>query len=210
MTTDDSALPKGFDEKTGPAAFPTEDNVAPLNLDADVKTVELEARVVALEAELAQAKDQTLRAMADAENARRRAERDRDDAGKFAISNFARNLLSVADNFRRALDATSDDMKVDPKINALLTGIEATERELISALERVGIRKIPALEQPFNANLHEVMFEIPASGKPAGTVLQVIEDGYTIHDRLLRPARVGVAKADAGTPPPSHQLDEQV
>lgn len=163
-----------------------------------------QSRVIDLEAESQQNKDQTLRALAEAENTRRRAERDREDTSKFAITSFARNLLSVADNFRRALRAAGDEMRADPNVANLLVGIEATERELIAAFERAGIRRIPALGLPFNANFHEVMFEIPSPSVQPGTVLQVVEEGYTIHDRLLRPARVGVSKADGsgGALPP--------
>ena len=213
MSAEEKPLPDGFDKKTGPAAFADDVDITTLPIDEAGQSAEIEAlrsRIAALETDLQQAKDQMLRAMAEAENTRRRAERDREDAGKFAISNFARGLLSVADNFRRALDASDEAMRADTKVAALLTGIEATERELLSAFDRVGIRKIPALEQPFNANLHEVIFEMPGSGKPAGTVMQVVEEGYTIHDRLLRPARVGVARNDAGSAPPTHNLDEQV
>ena len=154
-------------------------------------------------------KDQLLRALADAENTRRRAERDRDDAMKYSISNFARHLVTVADNLRRAIAAVSDDLKsADPRIENLMTGVEAIERDLLAAFERVGIRKITALGHPFNANQHEVMFEGPSAGAIPGTVIQVVEEGYTIHDRLLRPARVGVAKAADGGGP-SHTVDTQ-
>lgn len=155
-------------------------------------------------------KDQLLRALADAENTRRRADRDRDDAMKYAISNFARGLLTVSDNLHRALSAIPDDLKSsDPRVGNLVMGIEATERDLMSAFDRVGIKKIDALGQPFNAHHHEVMFEGSASGVAPGTIIQVIEEGYMIHDRLLRPARVGVAKAGLSGDPASHTVDTQ-
>lgn len=160
---------------------------------------------------IAEMKDQLLRALAEAENTRRRAERDREEASKYAVANFARSLLSVADNLRRALAAIpADARETDPRIDNLVVGIESTERELLNAFSRMGIKKIEAMGQIFNANFHEVMFEIPGSGKPGGTVMQVMEDGYTIHDRLLRPARVGVAKDDGSSAPPPHSVDQSV
>lgn len=205
----DNTLPKGFDQKTGPAAFDTPEPALE-NEGADTAQIaELSARLQVIEGELKDAKDQTLRAMADAENTRKRAERDRDDAGKYAISNFARGLLNVADNFRRAIESIPADLHDDERIKNLITGIEATEKELLASFDRVGIKPIPAMDQPFNANLHEVMFESPGTGKAAGTVVQVIETGYTIHDRLLRPARVGVAKAEPGAPANNHNIDTQ-
>ncbi len=151
-----------------------------------------------LKAENAALKDQALRAMAEAENARRRAQKDREDASKFAINSFARDLLPVADNLRRALDSVSQEIAgLDPKVQSLLDGVEATERELLRGLERHGVKKIEAIGKTFDPNLHEVMFEMPAGGQPAGTVMQVVENGYTLQGRILRPARVGVA-ADEG------------
>ncbi len=212
MSTDPfSSQPSGFDQKTGPAAFGAPAAPSPAAGEPDVSTPsapDVTERLQALETENAQLKDQALRALAEAENTRRRAERDREDASKFGITNFARGLLNVADNLRRALDAIPADLRDgDPRLQALIAGIEATERELLSGFERVGIKKIAALETLFNANLHEVMFEAPGTGKSPGTVVQVIEDGYTIHERLLRPARVGVAKGDGPTP---RTIDQQV
>lgn len=156
------------------------------------------AEFEALKAENAALKDQALRAMAEAENARRRAQKDREDASKFAINSFARDLLPVADNLRRALDSVSQEIAgLDPKVQSLLDGVEATERELLRGLERHGVKKIEAIGKTFDPNLHEVMFEMPAGGQPAGTVMQVVENGYTLQGRILRPARVGVA-ADEG------------
>jgi len=157
----------------------------------------------ALQAELLSAREQTLRALAEAENARKRAKQDREDASKYAITNFARDLLSVADNLRRGLDAITDDVKANEQMNNVVTGIEATERELLNTLSKNGVLKIDPMGKPFDPNFHEVMFEAPGTGQPAGTVVEVIETGYVIKDRLLRPARVGVAKDDGSTPPAS-------
>ena len=156
--------------------------------------------LAALQAELADTKDKLLRALAEAENTRRRASKERDDAGSYAISAFARDILSVADNLRRAIEAVPPDALQDERIKNLFDGIEATERVLLSAFEKNHVKKLEPLGEKFDPNFHEVMFESPGTGKPAGTVFQVMEVGYQLKDRLLRPARVGVAKGDGGKP----------
>lgn len=201
------SLPEGFNVKTGPAAWAEKAAKAETQAAPDSTGPDYPAVVGALQDEIAKLKDQAMRALAEAENTRRRAERDREDASKYAITNFARDLVSVADNFLRALAAVPEDLKgTDPRIDNLLGGIEATERELQKVFERFGIRKIDPQGEAFNANYHDVMFEVPNTGKSAGTIMQVVEVGYTIHDRLLRPARVGVAKADPAQPP-THTVD---
>ncbi|MGA1856727.1 nucleotide exchange factor GrpE [Azospirillum sp. 11R-A] len=159
-----------------------------------------EDRVAKLEAEVASLKDQLLRAMAETENTRRRAQRDREDASKFAVSSFAKELVSVADNLRRALDAVpAEGREQDDVLKGLAVGVEATERQLFAAFDRAGIKKLDPAGEPFDPNFHQVMFEIENTGKAAGTVVQVLQPGYTIHGRLLREAMVGVAKGgDAG------------
>jgi molecular chaperone GrpE len=157
--------------------------------------------LVALQAENAELKDKALRAVAEAENTRRRAQREREDAVRYAAANFARDMVQVSDNLRRAVAAIKPEEReaADPSIKALVEGVEATERQLLATFERHGIKEItPAPGDRFDANLHEAMFEVPGSGQPAGTVVQVIEAGYSIGDRLLRAARVGVAKAEEG------------
>lgn len=153
------------------------------------------ARIAELEAEVAAMKDQALRAMAEAQNVRRRAEKETADASKYAIASFAREMIVVADNLRRALDAIDTDVrKADEAVENLAVGVEMTEKEMLSAFERAGIQQIDALEKRFDHNFHEALFEIPDESKPAGTVMQVIETGYVLKDRLLRPAKVGVSK----------------
>ena len=148
-------------------------------------------------AKIAELKDQNLRALAETENVRRRVQRDRDEALKFATTGLAKDLLPVADNLRRALDAIPKDaLEKDEALRNFATGVEMTERLLLAALERHQIKRIEAVGQKFDANLHQAMFEVPGTGQPAGTVVQVLEAGYTIQDRLLRPALVGIAKAD--------------
>lgn len=147
------------------------------------------------QAEIAQLKDQLLRALAETENTRRRAERDREDAGKYAVTNFARDMLTVADNLRRAIDAVPADAKTgNTALATLMEGVELTDRQLQSMLEKHGIARINPMDQAFDPNLHQAMFEVPGTGKPSGTVVQVLQVGYVIHGRLLRPALVGVAK----------------
>lgn len=157
--------------------------------------------VETLRAELAQMKDQTMRALAEAENARTRAKKDREDASKFAVSGFAKDLLSVADNLRRALDAVpAEVLEQHDQIKNLVDGIEATEREMLRAFEKNKIEKIDPKGKNFDPNFHEVMFEAPVSGTPGGQIIEVIEVGYALNGRLLRPARVGIAKDDGSTP----------
>jgi molecular chaperone GrpE len=149
------------------------------------------------DAEIAQLKDQLLRALAETENTRKRAERDREDTAKFAVANFARDMLAVADNLSRAVDSVPADARAgNAALATLLEGVELTDRQLQSLFEKHGIARLAPMGQPFDPNLHQAMFEMPGTGKPAGTVVQVLQAGFTIHGRLLRPALVGVAKGE--------------
>lgn len=147
------------------------------------------------DAEIAELNDRLLRALAETENVRRRAQRDREETSKFAIAGFARDVLSVADNLRRALDAVPEDAGDNEALGSLVGGIELTERELGSIFQRHGVEKIDPVGEKFDHNLHEAMFEIPIADAEPGTVLQVVETGYVLNGRLLRAARVGIAKA---------------
>lgn len=161
-----------------------------------------ESEVDKLNTELAMMREQALRALAELENTRKRSLKDREDAAKYAVSGFARDLLDIADTFRRALDSAPADLReADPRLAALLDGITATEVKMLDIFARHGIKRIDPLDAPFDPNFHEVMFEVPNTGKPQGTIIQVIESGYILHDRLLRPARVGVAKGEADATP---------
>lgn len=156
------------------------------------------SRVMTLEQEVSTLKDQLLRALAEVENIRRRAQREREDLSKYAVSNFAKDLLPVADNLRRALEAAPAEARDgSDMLKTLAIGVEATERQLAAAFDRVGIRKQEPLGESFDPNFHQVMFEVENTGRPAGTVVQVLQAGYTIHGRLLREAMVGVAKRGA-------------
>jgi molecular chaperone GrpE len=154
--------------------------------------------VTRLETELADSRDRLLRALAETENVRRRGEREREDTARFAISRFAGDLLSVADNLHRALEsAPQSAVEGNEFLAQLVGGVSATERELYNVFEKHGLKRIDPLGQKFDPNFHEVLFEIETPDKPAGTVVQVLEAGYTIGGRLLRPARVAVAKNGA-------------
>jgi molecular chaperone GrpE len=158
-----------------------------------------EAVVAVLKAEVSDLRDRLLRAAAEMENTRKRAERDKQDATRYAAANFARDMLQVSDNLRRAIQTLKEDERAGAadSVKAMVEGVEMTERQLLSIFERHGIREItPQPGERFDANLHEAMFEVPGTEHPAGTVVHVLEGGYMIGDRLLRAARVGVAKTE--------------
>jgi len=161
--------------------------------------------IAALRAEVAELKDRALRALADAENTRRRAEREKADASQYAVTKFARDMLSVADNLQRALGAMPADARAGaaPQVKAVLEGVEATERHLQSTLERHGIKLIDTTGARFDPNLHQAIAEVPAPGFPAGAIVNVVQTGYLIADRLLRPAMVTVARAESAPEPSS-------
>lgn len=148
-------------------------------------------------AEIAELKDRLLRAVAETENLRKRAAREREEAARYAISGFARDVLGVADDMARALGGPPESAREAADAKALVEGLELTRRNLDAALERHGIARIDPAGEPFDPNLHEAMFEVDAPGAAPGSVVQVVEAGYRIHDRLLRPARVGVARRAA-------------
>lgn len=152
-------------------------------------------RLSALEADLAEAKAAVLYAQAETQNVRRRLEKDAQDARAYAATGFARDMLSVADNLERALQAIPADLRDDEKFKGLVTGLEATGRELVSVFERNGISKVQALGEKLDPNRHQAMMEMPTADVEPGTIVQEMQAGYVIRDRLLRPALVGVAKA---------------
>ena len=159
-------------------------------------------RVRQLETELAELKDKSLRALADAENTRRRAQRELSDARKYAASGIIKDLLNVSDNLNRALEAVPDDVRnADDQVKNLVLGVEMVEKDLLNAFEKHGVRKIEPLGEPFNHEFHQAMYEVENSGKPSGTIVELLQPGFVMHDRLIRPAMVAVAKGDPGTPP---------
>ena len=152
--------------------------------------------VAALAKEAADLKDRLLRTLAEMENLRRRTEREVADARTYGVTNFARDILAVADNMERALKALDDEIreKADAGVKALLDGVELTERELIKAMEKHGIKRLEPVGEKFDPNFHQAMFELPDESVPPGTVVQVVQPGYKIGERVLRPAMVGVSK----------------
>jgi molecular chaperone GrpE len=152
-----------------------------------------------LDRELAEVKDRLLRTLADMDNMRKRTEREVADSRVYGISAFARDILGVADNMHRAMQALDDDLraKVDEATKALLEGVELTERELMNVLEKHGVKRIDPLGQKFDPNRHQAMYEVEDASVPSGTVAQVMQSGYLIGERVLRPALVAVTKGGA-------------
>lgn len=147
--------------------------------------------------ESAEFKDKLLRTLAEMENLRKRTEREVLDARVYGIAGFARDVLAVADNMHRALEAIGPELRegADAKVKALIEGVELTERELLKSLEKNGVKKFSPQGEKFDPNVHQAMYEVPTSDQPAGQVAQVIQAGYMIGDRVLRPALVAVSKA---------------
>ena len=144
---------------------------------------------------LAEAQEQVLRTLADSENLRRRLEREKEDLGNYIVSNFAKEILSVVDNLQRAIKSIEDKKEDENAFTTFVEGIELTEKQLITSLEKFKIKKINTDNEAFDPNLHQAMFEIEGKNSEAGKISEVIQDGYTIGDRLLRPAMVGVFKS---------------
>jgi molecular chaperone GrpE len=164
------------------------------------------ANQAAFAQEVADYKDKLLRTLADMENMRRRTDREVAEARAYGISSFARDMVGVADNIRRALDSARE---AGPDAKALVEGVELTERELLKTLEKHGVKKFDPHGAKFDPNLHQAMFEVPDPSVPAGSVVQVIQPGYMIADRVLRPALVGVSKGGPKSAPPERSAEEQ-
>ena len=156
--------------------------------------------IAELQAETADLKDRLLRTLAEMENLRRRTEKEIKDARDYAVSGFARDLLSVADNFDRALSHVPAELRTsgEPGVVALIDGVELTGRELLKVLEKHGVKKLSPLGEKFDPQLHQAMFEAPVPGTTAGQIIQVMTEGFLLHDRLLRPAQVGVSSNTGG------------
>ena len=150
-------------------------------------------RLTELEKELEEVRQHVLYAQAETQNVRRRLEQEKQSATAYAITGFARDLLSVKDNLDRALQAVPDELRQDEKFNGFITGVEVTGRELDAVFQRNGIIRVEAMGQPLDPNKHQAMIEVPSDAEP-GTIVQEMQPGYMIKDRLLRPALVGVAK----------------
>ncbi len=168
---------------------------AEAEVEVEVEAAPLEIFTAGLQAEVAALKDQLLRALAETENLRRRSQREREDALKYAAVPFMRDLIGVVDNLRRAMDSVSPEaLEADEHLKTLMAGLEMTEKELATVFERHHIVKIEPLGERLDPHSHEAMFEVPDPESPSGIVVQVVQAGYRLHDRLLRPAQVGVAK----------------
>ena len=184
-------------EKAAASDAPSDAEAAPeSNNEAEPTFEELLVKAYEENAEL---KDRLLRAMAETENIRRRSIREKEDAAKYAITNFARDMVPAADNLGRALDALPEGARDDESFKSLIEGVELTGRELVTVFERHGIKEVRPQGDKFDHNLHQAMFEIEDAEQEPGTVMQVMQIGYTIGDRLLRPAMVAVSKAPANT-----------
>jgi molecular chaperone GrpE len=148
-------------------------------------------------------RDRLLRSLAEMENLRKRTDREVADARLYGVTSFARDVLAVADNMRRALDAVTPELRESAQtgVKALIDGVDLTERELLKALEKNGVRQFTPQGEKFDPNLHQAMFEVPDASVPAGSVVQVMQPGYMIGERVLRPALVGVSKGGPRTAP---------
>lgn len=166
----------------------------PANDDAEAAIAALQELATQKDAEIAAMKDQALRALAEAENTRRRAERDVQETSKYAVTGFARDLVSVLENLQRAVESIPPQVRAEqPAVANLAVGVEMTLKELLTAFEKQGIKRIDPLGQKFDHNFHQAVAQMVSPDAEEGTVVQVLQAGYTIHDRLLRPAMVGVA-----------------
>ena len=159
--------------------------------DAEISSEDL---IEKLNEEITSLKDQRLRAIAELENFRKRAEKDQSDALKYGISNFAKEIINIRDNIERAQSSISDEAKNNEAIKSVIEGIDLIAQSVVSTFEKIGIKKIESLNEKFDHNLHQAMMEIENEELEPGTIVQELIPGYTLHDRLLRPAMVGVSK----------------
>ena len=185
--------------KNGPDATVADaaaDNAAYVDNDTAQEEAGQPDALELLKAENGELRDRYLRLAAEMDNLRRRTEREVKDAKSYSVAGFARDMLAVSDNLRRALDAIPPEVKAaaDVGLTTLIEGVEMTERAMLSALERHGVRKLEPVGQKFDPNFHQAMFEVPNPEVPNNTVVQVVQAGFTIGERVLRPAMVGVAK----------------
>ena len=187
------------DDTTPPTGEPVMSKPYIMPDDPEPGSVEL------LQKEVAEARDRTLRTLAEMENLRKRTAKEVADSKLYGITGFARDVLDIADNLQRALDAVPAEARAaaDPGLTALIEGVELTERSLLSALEKHGVKKIDPVGEKFDPNFHQAMYEVPDASVISGTVVQVVQAGYTIGERILRPALVGVSKGGAKAAPVS-------
>lgn len=167
------------------------------------------SRVAELEAEVSNLKDQLLRALAETENLRQRTRREREDTIKYAPMGLVKDLVEVTDNLKRAIDSVpAEAVEGHEQLKNLLTGVQMTDKEILSVFERHNIKQVAAMGEKLDPHSHEALFEVPDPSSPAGTIVQVMQPGYRLHDRLVRPARVGVAVGGpAAAPTPGDNVD---
>jgi molecular chaperone GrpE len=184
-------------DKTAQAADPVVSKPYIMPDDPEPNSVE------ALTKEAAESRDRMLRTLAEMENLRKRTQKEVADARTYGVSKFAGDIVDIADNLQRAIDAVPADAKAsaDPGLKALLEGVELTERSLLNALEKHGVKKFDPMGEKFDPNFQQAMYEVPDASVPSGTVVQVVQAGYTIGERVLRPALVGVSKGGAKAAP---------
>ncbi|MDR3374595.1 MAG: nucleotide exchange factor GrpE [Ancalomicrobiaceae bacterium] len=199
--SDESQTAETLNESSEPAAGPTPETTPAELAKPDPAEV--------LAAEVADLKEKLLRTLAEMENLRRRTEKEVRDAREYAITAFARDLLSVGDNLARAVEAVPEEVRqsADVVLKGLIDGVDLTGRDLAKTLEKHGVKKLEPMGGRFDPNVHQAMFEVPNADVASGTVLQVLQDGYVIGERVLRPALVGVSK---GGPKPAANLDKSV
>lgn len=184
------------------------DDLAEAEIDSGPEDT-IKEPVEALEEQVSELKDQLLRSVAELDNYRKRAEREKEQLRKFGIANFAKDLLSVADNLRRAVESGPSDLEgADESVKNLIVGVEMTEKELLNAFEKNRVRKIDPVGEKFDYNFHQAMFEVESDKEEPGVVMQVLQPGYAIEDRVLRAAMVGVSKSNAPDQPEG--VDEKV
>ena len=171
-----------------------EEQVSEEPKDQEEAEISPEDLIEKLNEEITDLKDQRLRAIAELENFRKRAEKDQSDALKYGISNFAKEIINIRDNIERAQSSISDEAKNDEAIKSVIEGIDLIAQSVVSTFEKIGIKKIDSLNEKFDHNLHQAMMEIENDELDPGTIVQELIPGYTLHDRLLRPAMVGVSK----------------
>jgi molecular chaperone GrpE len=171
-----------------------EEQVSEESKDQEETEISPEDLIEKLNEEITSLKDQRLRAIAELENFRKRAEKDQSDALKYGISNFAKEIINIRDNIERAQSSISDEAKNNEAIKSVIEGIDLIAQSVVSTFEKIGIKKIESLNEKFDHNLHQAMMEIENEELEPGTIVQELIPGYTLHDRLLRPAMVGVSK----------------
>ena len=188
--------PAGSDKAANGSVIDDSLNDVLAEADAETKSdVETQDPLVAMIAERDQLKDQLLRALADTENMRRRSEREATSVRKYGHTPFARDLVGAIDNLARVVESAPENLdQADETVKSLITGIQLSWTELQSIIEKHGIKRVEPLGEKFDYNLHQAMFEVPTNDQPSGIVLEVVQHGYVLHDRLLRPAMVGVSK----------------